>query len=136
MTTLQDDSHDCDDNAACNNVDGSFYCTCNNGYRMENDTCQCKFLWCIGNGWDTDRVTMLVGLVIDCGDPGTIRNGNRSLGSFGWQEVVTYSCFDGFRLVGLPSRLCGDAGMWSGSLPDCLGVYCTVSVFFCLLSFY
>jgi hypothetical protein len=32
-------THNCDDNATCNNTDGSFNCSCNAGYTGDGVTC-------------------------------------------------------------------------------------------------
>ena len=36
--------HNCDMNANCTNTDGSFECTCNDGYFGDGKTCISKFL--------------------------------------------------------------------------------------------
>ena len=34
--------HNCHGNATCNNADGSFFCTCNNGYTGNGTVCKGK----------------------------------------------------------------------------------------------
>ena len=56
---------------------------------------------------------------IDCGDPGTPTNGQRSLSSTTYNSVVTYTCDVGYTLQGSNSRTCQSDGRWSGSVPQC-----------------
>ena len=58
---------------------------------------------------------------IDCGDPGTPTNGQRSLSSTTYNSVATYTCDVGYTLQGPNSRTCQSDGLWSGSVPQCLG---------------
>ena len=56
---------------------------------------------------------------VDCRDPGTPTNGQRSLSSTTYNSVVTYTCDVGYTLQGSNSRTCQSNGQWSGSLPQC-----------------
>ena len=56
---------------------------------------------------------------IDCGDPGTPTNGQRSLSTTTYNSVVTYTCDVGYTLQGSNSRTCQSDGQWSGSVPQC-----------------
>ena len=56
---------------------------------------------------------------IDCGDPGTPTNGQRSLSSTTYNSVVTYTCDVGYTLQGSNSRTCQSDGQWSGSVAQC-----------------
>ena len=58
--------------------------------------------------------------VVDCGDPGTLTNGQRSLPSTTYNSVVTYTCDVGYTLQGSNSRTCQSDGQWSGSVPRCI----------------
>ena len=58
---------------------------------------------------------------INCGDPGTPSNGQRSLSNTTYNSVVTYTCDVGHTLQGSNSRTCQSDGQWSGSLPQCNG---------------
>ena len=60
--------------------------------------------------WHTD---------VNCGDPGTPTNGQRSLSSTTNNSVVTYTCDVGYTLQGSNSRTCQSNGQWSGSVPQC-----------------
>ena len=62
--------------------------------------------------------------VIDCGDPGFLRNGNRNLSANTFGSSVEYTCRPGYRLVGSRLRTCGANGRWSSSLPSCDPVDC------------
>ena len=59
---------------------------------------------------------------VDCGDPGTPTNGQRSLSSTTYTSVVTYTCGVGYTLQGSNSRTCQSNGQWSGSVPQCNGM--------------
>ena len=37
--------------------------------------------------------------------------------------TATYSCSDGFALVGAATRICQLSGFWSGAEPFCRGIY-------------
>ena len=56
---------------------------------------------------------------VDCGDPGTPTNGERSLSRTIYNSVVTYTCDVGYTLQGSNSRTCQSDGLWSGSVPQC-----------------
>ena len=47
--------------------------------------------------------------------------------------VATYTCNDGFRLVGISTRICGSGGIWSGMAPTCerkfITIYSTISYY-------
>ena len=59
---------------------------------------------------------------IDCGDPGNLTNGQRSLSRTTYSNVVTYTCDVGYTLEGSNSRTCKSNGQWSGSVPQCNGM--------------
>ena len=56
---------------------------------------------------------------VTCGDPGTPVNGQRVLEDTTFDATVTYSCSEGYVLVGEKERQCGSDGQWSGPLPRC-----------------
>ena len=41
-------THDCHMNAKCTNTDGSYNCTCNNGYEGDGVNCTSKLCVCVG----------------------------------------------------------------------------------------
>ena len=57
---------------------------------------------------------------IDCGDPGTPTNGQRSLSSTTYNSVVTYTCDVGYTLQGVDGRICQSDGQWNGSVAQCI----------------
>ena len=61
----------------------------------------------------------LISPAIDCSDPGTPANGQRSLSNTTYNSVVTYTCDIG-TLEGANSRTCQSGGIWSGSVPQCI----------------
>ena len=42
LNECQENTHDCDNNATCTNMEGSFNCTCNNGYSGDGKSCDGK----------------------------------------------------------------------------------------------
>ena len=56
---------------------------------------------------------------VDCGDPGSPTNGQRSVSSTTYNSVVTYTCDVGYTLQGSNSRTCQSSGLWNGSVPQC-----------------
>ena len=55
----------------------------------------------------------------ECGYPGLPENGLVSTdGGFGFGQIASYSCEEGYRLVGDVTRHCTSQG-WNGSLPYC-----------------
>ena len=72
---------------------------------------------------------------INCGDPDTPTNGQRSLSSTTYNSVVTYTCDVGYTLQGANSRTCQSDGLWSESVPQCLGTFvCRFDFLFYLIS--
>lgn len=60
--------------------------------------------------------------VINCGDPGVVSNGRRSGNSFTYNNVITYTCNNGYRISGSETRTCQTDGSWNGIQPQCLGI--------------
>ena len=60
---------------------------------------------------------------IDCGDPGMLKNGQRTLSSTLYTDEVTYTCFQGYQLQGSDRRTCQSNRQWSGSVPQCNGMW-------------
>ena len=61
-------------------------------------------------------------VVISCPTNGIIvspDNGGVSVGGVTFGSVATYSCDDGFTLMGTATRTCTSDGTWSGDNPTC-----------------
>ena len=61
----------------------------------------------------------LIIVAVNCGDPGTLTNGQRSLSSTTYNSVVTFTCDVGYTLQGSNSRICQSDRQWNGSVPQC-----------------
>ena len=59
-------------------------------------------------------------IVIDCGHPGDIENGNVTFTTTTFGSIATYSCEDGYYPDRYPSRFCDQFGNWSGNVPTCV----------------
>lgn len=58
-----------------------------------------------------------------CSHPGDVANGKREGSIFIYPNRVTYTCSEGFELIGRPYRICQANGQWSGTLPVCRREY-------------
>ena len=74
---------------------------------------------------------------VNCGNPGTPSNGQRTGSSTTYNSVVTYTCNRGYTLIqGSNSRTCQSDGQWSGSLPRCDRKFSFVLVVLYIVSMY
>lgn len=58
---------------------------------------------------------------VECPTPEPIRNGVYKGGSYGLGDTITYSCSEGYELVGSPNRMCQLNSSWQGAEPHCQG---------------
>ena len=58
---------------------------------------------------------------IDCGGLSPPMNGFIQYNTTHYDSVATYTCRDGFKLVGVSSRMCQKNSQWSNSSPTCQG---------------
>ncbi|XP_076073433.1 E-selectin-like [Mytilus galloprovincialis] len=83
---------------------------CYNGGTSDGYNCRCV------KGYYGD----CCGLQVNCGNPGSISNGNLHGGTFTYGRTVRYTCHSGYLLVGgYSSRRCQLYARWSGSKPRC-----------------
>ena len=61
---------------------------------------------------------------ISCGRPENIEHGRFRGRDFTLNHVVTYSCNEGYRLVGSKDRTCRETGKWQNEPPTCTKVEC------------
>ena len=59
--------------------------------------------------------------LVDCGDPGNIKSGQKTGTNYKFGGKVSYICNNGFQLSGSQTRSCQASGSWSGSTPECVG---------------
>ncbi|KAI8482586.1 carbohydrate binding [Branchiostoma belcheri] len=95
--------NNCDDDATCTNTDGSFTCSCNTGYTGDGVTCtalQCRTLTAPANGFLSP------------------------VGANSYQDVVTFTCDQGYKLGGASSVTCQADRTWSAPVPTCQPLQC------------
>ncbi|KAK3518957.1 hypothetical protein QTP70_016216, partial [Hemibagrus guttatus] len=92
---------------------------CNKGYRMEGS----DHLICTEKGWDPPPPQCTV---ITCVNPPNITNGvfNPKKELYEYEQIVTYSCDEGFKLIGDSSILCTLEGKFEPLLSQCLPITC------------
>ncbi|XP_078327154.1 E-selectin-like isoform X2 [Crassostrea virginica] len=56
---------------------------------------------------------------VNCGDPGSPRNGSSVVTGSRYQDTVTYACNTGYNITGDVTRTCLATRLWSGALPTC-----------------
>ena len=119
-------------------------CACDVGWtgtECETATGGCNlfgnmFTWCVDSGicqlvsirWLYNIFAALSPPVVDCEDPGFAINGERTLSSTTYNSVVTYTCHVGYTLQGTNTRTCQSNGQWSGSVPQCIRMFCKCTV--------
>ena len=59
-------------------------------------------------------------IVVDCGTPPFIDNGNFTTTETTFESVAEYGCNEGFTLSGNQNRICQADGTWSGADPECM----------------
>jgi len=75
----------------------------------------------------------------NCKDPGTPRNGARTGDNFEHGQTVSFTCNNGYTLIGRKSMDCRK-GVWSSSLPQCkskltkceMTIICWFYIIFCI----
>ncbi|XP_059723558.1 complement receptor type 2 isoform X2 [Haemorhous mexicanus] len=98
--------------------------TCNPGYTLRGpgrSTCGAASRW--------DPPLPECKKEVTCPRPPSIANGlhtGLSSGSFSRGVTVSYSCREGFQLLGNESITCTDSGRWSRTLPRCEAIGCQV----------
>ncbi|XP_028910838.1 sushi, von Willebrand factor type A, EGF and pentraxin domain-containing protein 1 isoform X8 [Ornithorhynchus anatinus] len=94
---------DCDEHASCHNTNGSYVCTCIPPYT--------------GNGKKCAEP-------IKCKDPGNPENGHSFGEIFSVGSEVTFSCEEGYQLMGVSKLTCLESGEWNHLIPYCEAVTC------------
>ncbi|XP_048255629.1 sushi, von Willebrand factor type A, EGF and pentraxin domain-containing protein 1-like [Haliotis rufescens] len=87
---------------------------CNDGYEMiGNERIRCLAT----KAWSSNPPSCTK---IVCPRPGNVEHGN----VVATDEVLTYTCDDGYDLMGSRSRRCLNTGLWDTDAPACLPVHC------------
>ena len=89
--------------------------TCHPGFSLSGDAVRS----CLSSGlWSGQEPTCAPRI---CPEPPQVEGGYLSpLHSVEYGALASYSCQEGFTLVGAAERVCGDEGRWSGQAPICV----------------
>ena len=91
---------------------------CNEGYKITGEST----VHCGADGtWDFQ---FPICKIISCPVPETVQHGYVSPSNHTFGSTVTYTCDEGFRLLGESSRTCNADRLWSGQKPICEIVSC------------
>ncbi|XP_044001596.1 sushi, von Willebrand factor type A, EGF and pentraxin domain-containing protein 1-like [Aphidius gifuensis] len=107
------------------NDKSELHISCQTGYKIayNNDNYKHYKKKCLKNGsWES--YDDIICQKIYCGHPEYINNGQINGQSFYHDDLITYTCDEGFNIYGNNSRVCNDDGNWSGKSPSCIGVIC------------
>lgn len=64
-------------------------------------------------------VTPLFILEVDCGPVSGVANGEATMNGSTIGGLAAYTCYEGFELIGDPTRICAQPGSWTGVEPKC-----------------
>ncbi|XP_064394225.1 uncharacterized protein LOC135341566 isoform X3 [Halichondria panicea] len=92
--------------------------SCNNGFLLVGQTTRV----CQSTGEWSGKAPVCK--IVDCGRLSDPTNGDVSFTSTTVNSRATYSCSNGFLLVGRTARVCQSTGEWSGKAPVCKIVDC------------
>ena len=89
--------------------------TCQPGFSLSGDAVRS----CLSSGlWSGEEPTCVPRI---CPEPPQVDGGSLGpLPSVEYGALASYSCQEGFTLVGAAERVCGDEGRWSGQAPLCV----------------
>nr|XP_045229548.1 sushi, von Willebrand factor type A, EGF and pentraxin domain-containing protein 1 [Macaca fascicularis] len=94
---------DCSEHASCLNIDGSYVCSCIPPYTGDGKNCAEP---------------------IKCKAPGNPENGYSSGDIYTVGAEVTFSCQEGYQLMGVTKITCLESGEWNHLIPYCKAVSC------------
>ena len=92
--------------------------SCDSGYELIGNTtitCGAYALW---------NPPIPTCQLVDCGDPGIPKNGERTGDNFTYESIVSYSCDSGYELIGDTTIICKEDNLWNTSIPTCDPVKC------------
>lgn len=87
---------------------------CNEGFSLIGQ----ETLTCLQGGTWTGLQPICIRLL--CSRPSPPLNGRVRVSGVGYTAVATYSCFDGYMLLGSKNRTCQWNNFWSGITPVCV----------------
>lgn len=61
-------------------------------------------------------------LEVDCGPVSGVANGEATMNGSTIGGLAAYTCYEGFELIGDPTRICARPGSWTGVEPKCKGM--------------
>ncbi|XP_047481240.1 LOW QUALITY PROTEIN: sushi, von Willebrand factor type A, EGF and pentraxin domain-containing protein 1-like [Penaeus chinensis] len=93
--------------------------TCDSGYRSAGSN---NILTCGATGeWEGEAIQCQP---VDCGDPGTLPNGDIGGSNHTFGSVITFTCNPGYKLLGSPTAECLADGSWSNYVTSCIQILC------------
>ncbi|CAD5126149.1 DgyrCDS14317 [Dimorphilus gyrociliatus] len=93
---------------------------CDEGYKLKSGS---AVIWCDHQGqWKGELPTCTKKT---CRDPGNVTNAIKD-GGYLIEETVTYTCGEGYSLIGMASLYCEKTTAWRGKKPFCERVNCSV----------
>ncbi|KAM4588031.1 complement decay-accelerating factor isoform 9-T11 [Odontesthes bonariensis] len=96
--------------------------TCDKGYRITGTS----YKQCFASGWYGRAKCNIV----TCKEPPTVTNGRSSWGAQvnpKYEEVVHYTCNDGYNLTGNHTIVCSETGGYSSQPPECIVLFTTLT---------
>ncbi|GAB6029547.1 hypothetical protein CHUAL_005296 [Chamberlinius hualienensis] len=100
-------------------IGNTIHFNCNTGYKLVNGS---NTRVCQENGsWSGENP---ICVRITCSLPNAPTNGHVTVVDAFPNQIVNYSCDDGYKLVGHNERICQENGQWNGVSPKCVIVQC------------
>ena len=88
--------------------------SCNNEFSLVGQETRT----CLPGGTWTGLQAICIPLL--CSKPSPPTNGIVRVSTVGYTSVATYSCFNGYLLLGFENRTCFGDGVWNGFPPSCV----------------
>ena len=67
--------------------------------------------------------------LVTCNPPSPISNGNIIGSNFSYNEAASFTCNEGYNLIGNSTLRCSENGSWTGDSPMCIHIVCEAPTF-------